>query len=110
MKIKFLSVVLFLAYSVSAQFNVPLLTTPTPASPNAASLGKYGEVPVSLSTGVPNINIPLYEVKTGNISLPISIDYHAGGIKVEERASWVGLGWSLNAGGVITRVCRGTPD
>jgi hypothetical protein len=33
-----------------------------------------------------------------------------GGIKVEEVASSVGLGWAFNNGGVITRNVRGMPD
>jgi len=81
-----------------------------PASPNAASLGKYGEIPVSTYTGIPNISIPLWELKTGTYKLPISLSYHASGIKVSEIASWVGTGWSLNAGGVITRSVNGRPD
>lgn len=79
-------------------------------SPIAASLGKYGDIPVSLYTGTPNINIPLYEVKGRILSLPISLSYHASGVKVEEIPGWVGLGWSLDAGGVITRTVRGVPD
>ena len=81
-----------------------------PPSPNAAGLGKYAEIPVSYSTGIPQISIPFYTIETGNISLPISLSYHSSGVKVEEEASWVGLGWSLNAGGVITRVVKGIPD
>jgi hypothetical protein len=88
----------------------PSLTKTIPPSPNAASLGKFGEVPVSNYTGVPQINIPLYEASSGDISIPISLSYHAGGIRVEEIASWVGLGWSLNGGGVITRTIRGVAD
>jgi hypothetical protein len=88
----------------------PSLINVIPPSPTAAALGKYGEIPVSLYTGVPNISIPLYEINEGDIKLPISLSYHAGGIKVEEIASNVGLGWSLNAGGVITRTVRGKPD
>jgi hypothetical protein len=42
--------------------------------------------------------------------LPISLSYHAGGVKVGEVASWVGLNWSLNAGGIITRSVMGIPD
>lgn len=79
-------------------------------SPTAASLGKYGDIPVSLYTGTPNISIPLYEVKGRYLSVPITLTYHASGVKVEEIASWVGLGWSLNAGGVITRTLKGIPD
>ncbi|NJO91872.1 MAG: hypothetical protein HC831_25075, partial [Chloroflexia bacterium] len=61
-------------------------------------------------TGTPQINIPLYTIEEANISLPISLSYHASGIKVEEVASWVGLGWSLNAGGVISRTMIGKED
>jgi hypothetical protein len=81
-----------------------------PVAPNAASLGKYGDIPVSLHTGVPNISIPIYEVKNKDLSLPISLSYHSSGIRVAETASWVGLGWALNAGGVITRTVQGMPD
>ncbi|WP_448698219.1 hypothetical protein ACFGVR_15480 [Mucilaginibacter sp. AW1-3] len=88
----------------------PELYRLTQPAPNAASLGKYGEYPVSLYTGVPNINIPLYELTAGRIKIPLRLSYHAGGIKVEEIASSVGLGWSLNAGGVITRTVMGLPD
>jgi YD repeat-containing protein len=81
-----------------------------PPSPNAASLGRYGELPVGGYTGNPSISIPIYEINTGKLSLPISISYHAGGIKVEDIASWVGTGWTLNAGGAITRQVRGIAD
>jgi YD repeat-containing protein len=78
--------------------------------PNAGALGKYADFPVGYYTGVPNINIPLYNLKDGSINLPISISYHASGIRVSELASWVGLGWALNATGVINRTVRGAPD
>ena len=79
-------------------------------SPNVASLGKYGDIPVSYYTGTPNISIPIYEVQNGDLSLPISISYHASGIKVAEEASRVGLGWALHAGGVISRSVMGLDD
>lgn len=83
---------------------------PVPPTPNVSSLGKYGDIPVSLHTGVPNISIPIYTIKEGDISLGISLNYHSSGVKVDEIASWVGLGWSLNAGGMITRTVAGGPD
>ncbi|MCJ8212051.1 hypothetical protein MUY27_20205 [Mucilaginibacter sp. RS28] len=92
------------------QGNLDYYKSVSVASPNAAALGKYGDIPVSNHTGIPSISIPLYTVKEGPLSLPISLSYHASGLKVEETASWVGAGWSLNAGGVITRSVRGLPD
>ena len=65
--------------------------TAAPPSANAASLGKYGDIPVSYHTGVPGISIPIYTVKQGNLSLPVTLSYHSSGIKVDELASWVGL-------------------
>jgi len=81
-----------------------------PPSPNAASLGKYGDLPVSLNTGLPSISIPLCELKGRSLSVPVSLSYHASGIKVADIASWVGTGWALEAGGLITRSVRGLPD
>lgn len=81
-----------------------------PPSPNASSLGKYGEFPIDKSTGVPTIEIPIYEINYGGMKVPITLSYHASGVKVQEEESWVGTGWSLNAGGVITRVMKGRPD
>lgn len=81
-----------------------------PPAPTSAGLGQYADIPVSNYTGVPSISIPLYTLRSGAIELPITLSYHASGIKVAQEASWVGLGWSLNAGGVITRQINGTDD
>lgn len=86
------------------------LPQPIPPSPTASSLGKYGEIPVGKYTGVADVSIPIWEIENGDIKIPISLSYHASGVKIEDIASWVGLGWSLNAGGVITRSVMGKPD
>lgn len=79
-------------------------------SPNAANLGIYGEIPVSHFTGTPSIRIPLYELETNHLNIPITLSYHASGVRPDQRPSWVGLGWSLNAGGLISRTVKGQPD
>lgn len=83
-----------------------------PPSPTVAALMKFEEVPVSNYTGIPNIAIPLYSTDTHakNINLSLSLSYHSAGTAVDERASDVGLGWSLIAGGSISRTVRGLPD
>src|SRR5436190_12157470 len=101
---------LMLSYNLKAQTERYQLSAVIPPSATAASIGKYGEVPVSLYTGIPNISIPLYEIKDGPLNLPISLSYHAAGIRLEEIASAVGLGWTLNFGGMINRQQRGKPD
>jgi YD repeat-containing protein len=94
-----------------AQGSVPNgVPTIIPPAPTAAALEKYGQVPVSTYTGVPNITLPLYEIKVRDLSIPINLSYHAGGFRVSEEASWVGLGWSLLAGGAITRTVRNLDD
>ncbi|MDJ0646550.1 MAG: hypothetical protein QNJ57_11260, partial [Flavobacteriaceae bacterium] len=81
-----------------------------PPSPEVASFGKFSEVPVSHYTGLPNISVPIASYQVGEKTFPVSINYHARGIKVEEIASRTGIGWSLNAGGAISRQTRGQPD
>ena len=79
-------------------------------APNAASLGRYGDVPVSHYTGVPRIEVPIYTLEEGPLTLPVFLSYHARGIKVAEIASWAGAGWTLQAGGMISRTVLGYPD
>src|SRR6185503_8841866 len=88
----------------------PQLVNVIHPSPTVMAMQKYGDIPVSPYTGVPNISIPLYTIKSHDITVPISLSYHASGIKVAEEASNVGLGWVLNAGGTISRNILGTDD
>lgn len=81
-----------------------------PKSPEAATLIKFIDFPIDHYTGIPKINIPLSGISEGNISVDVSLSYHAGGHRVDEVANWVGLGWKLNAGGMITRKVRGLED
>jgi len=79
-------------------------------SPNTANLGLYGEMPVSLFTGMPSIEVPLYTVEEGPLKVPLSLSYHASGFRPDMHPGWVGMGWSLASGGVVTRSVRDIPD
>ncbi|WP_298548420.1 RHS repeat domain-containing protein [uncultured Aquimarina sp.] len=81
-----------------------------PNSPEAQAFIKYGNVPLNQYTGTPNISIPICEISGKSISLPISMTYDASGIKVNQLATKVGLGWNLNYGGVVSRQVHGLPD
>lgn len=93
-----------------SQDSNPLKFDVIPPAPDAAALGKFVDNPVSAYTGVPKIDIPIYTLKSHELSLPISLSYHASGIKWEEIPSWVGAGWTLNAGGIVSRTIRGRND
>ena len=82
----------------------------TPMTPEAAALAKMVNYPVSYNTGLPQISIPLYEIQTGGMVLPVELVYHSGGFKINEFAGRVGLGWSLSCDLQITRTINGTDD
>gem|GEM_PF-1019547 len=81
-----------------------------PATPAVYEFARYTEMPVNKYTGIPDIAIPLYSIKTDNVVLPLSLRYHAGGIKVNQEASWVGLGWDLSIGCNITQEVNDRDD
>lgn len=82
----------------------------TNLTPEAASLGKFGAFQVSEYSGAANISIPLYTVNSGDVSFPITLYYDATGIKVEQDATMVGLGWNLSYGGMISHIVQGEDD
>ncbi|HCC93036.1 MAG TPA: hypothetical protein DEQ26_01685 [Flavobacteriaceae bacterium] len=65
------------------------------APPDVANFNKINFTNVNLSTGKPLISIPIYTIKEGNIEYPITLSYDAGGVKVAQQASSVGLGWNI---------------
>lgn len=89
------------------QFVLPQFS---PRSPNAAALGRYGEIPVSLTNGTASISIPLYTIRSGTLEIPVQLQYNYNGLKMDEIPSFTGLGWSLIAGGIINYEQRGLPD
>jgi len=95
------------AYSQNLDVAYPHVT---PMTPNAAEFAKYADSPVSYYSGTPNISIPLYEIDADGFKLPIDLSYHGSGIRVDQEATWVGLGWSLNVGSRISRTVKSVDD
>ncbi len=81
-----------------------------PPSPNSASLGKFGGLNVGMVSGMANISVSLEGFTSNNLKVPISLNYSSNGLKVDEIASRVGMSWTLNAGGAITRTVMGGAD
>lgn len=72
------------------------------ASPEVATLMKYGDFSELDYIGKTNISVPIYDITFGSIKLPINISYNTKGNKVADIATSVGLGWNLTAGGNLT--------
>lgn len=85
-------------------------TLELPPSPQAQNFNTYGNTPVDLSTGVPSISIPIFTIEEDGVSVPISLSYHASGVKVNELETSVGLKWTLSAGGNINRTVKSKAD
>lgn len=96
-------------HGASAQ-NAPYVPNVIPPSPNAATLGKFGDLPVSTYTGTTDISVPIFSIQAKGVTVPVGLSYHTGGIRLSEEAGWVGLGWALNAGGMISRSIVGKDD
>ncbi len=83
--------------------------TAGPTAPEATSFEPVDTTDmVNLHTGDLAYNIPLLEVPGPAGSYPLSISNHAG-LMMDEEASWVGLGWTLNPG-AINRNVNGYSD
>ncbi|MEN2399263.1 RHS repeat domain-containing protein [Flavobacterium sp. MC2016-06] len=106
-----MTVVLCLFNNIQAQGEQPTITSfsinSNIQSPNSASLGTYGAIPVSLYSGTAEVSIPIYQINEGNIPLDINLQHDASGVRVNSVPGWVGQNWSLQAGGLIQRSVKG---
>lgn len=109
MKMNRLNLIFYLIIIGQIAFGQVSELSPDVKSPNVTSLGMFGEIPVSLFTGTPDISIPLIDLKGKDLTLPLVLRYHPGGIKPNQRAGWIGVGWNIPTG-TIYREVRGLPD
>jgi len=105
-----LTALLSFGREINAQAPSPYVPNIIPPSPNAASLMKFSDLPVSTYTGTADVTVPIYNIEAKGISVPVSLSYHTGGIRVHEESGWVGLGWALSSGGSITRTIMDKDD
>ena len=80
------------------------------SNPQVASLSKYMETSNNPFTGAVNLSIPIETLEEGPLVLPISVNYFGGGIRTGASASRCGMGFSLTATGVLSRVVLGIQD
>ena len=102
------TVAVFLALTMLQEIISPVCAfalTGGPSQPEVESFEPIGTSDmVDLFSGDFNYNLPLLDID----GYPINISYHSG-ITMDQEASWVGLGWNINAG-VVNRNMRGMPD
>lgn len=83
--------------------------TSGPTQPEAHQFQQVGVSDmVDLATGDFSYNIPLFNLPGPEGGYPFNLSYQSG-VNMDQEASWVGLGWNINAG-AINRNLRGLPD
>ncbi len=96
--------------SFSQSFFDTSLPTITPTSPEAANMGRYGDVVINQATGKMSYSIPIHTIQVGGNSWPVSLEYNYGGFILEGKPSLSGLGWAFSGNGAVTREVRGLAD
>jgi hypothetical protein len=99
-----ITVWIFCILEVDAQIDKYNQINLHPVSPTAFQFLKYTEMPVSEYTGLANIAVPMYTIKVDEVEIPIQLTYHSQGIRVNQEASWVGLGWDLRLGSIVQQI------
>jgi hypothetical protein len=77
---------------------------------SAKKLCAQNIVSVNEFTGTATASIPLYNVQSGGISLPITLFYGGNGVRITDGEGNAGINWNLSAGGKISRQVRDLPD
>ena len=114
-KLNTIILLLFCAFLVKAQTPRSMrvdsvFNTRSYQSSSMASMVQDIVYPVNYSTGLLTINIPLYEVVSGELHLPITLSYHGDGIKANTPCCWVGQNWSLMCEPLLAKVVKGRDD
>ncbi|MCS3533056.1 hypothetical protein [Chryseobacterium sp. JUb7] len=80
-------------------------------TPQSYAFEKYGNVPINLYTGTLDLKVPIFSLPTSNgTNIDIFVSYDSSGFLPHKKSDYAGTGWSLLAGGRITRTLNRAPD
>ncbi len=88
----------------------PVKNTIVPPSPSSTIYRQYTGYSPGYSTGSVSIPVPIYEIRVGEYSLPVTLQYGTNGIKVDDDPYPAGYGWMLQPGLRITCTIMGRSD
>ena len=83
---------------------------PSAYSPQVEAMMRYDNPDVNLNSGEASLTLPLVDFSDPDFNLDVSVTYSTPGFKPLQPDNYVGMGWRLNCGGVITREVHGIPD
>jgi len=81
-----------------------------PSSPQASSLGQFGESEISPYNGKAQIQIPVHTITGKTISVPINLIHDGTNPKVDVREGWSGISWNTTSNYSIVRNVVAAPD
>jgi YD repeat-containing protein len=84
--------------------------TPPIKDPHLEAFSIFGDIPVSHSTGVPDISIPLFNLESHGYTLPVTLRYHTALVKAPYDQTNVATGWILEVGGNIVQTINNADD
>src|SRR4051812_38333961 len=88
-------------------YNLPTVVKP---SPQSQAFTLYGDYPMSDYNGLTDITVPIHTITGKKLSMPITMGFHSSGRMADEVNGILGMRWTLNCGGLVTRVMKGAPD
>lgn len=79
-------------------------------SPSSASLPGYSDAVVNLSSGQGSLSYGLLSWDVGTYTVSLGLGYRIGAVRTEDLPGCIGLGWTLQGAGSVSRSIDGLPD
>lgn len=68
---------------------------------------KYTNYNVDIKNGVSSFSIPIFNIKVGELDIPLALEYHSSAVKYDFSTGELGINWKLSDLGYVSRTLRG---